>query len=80
MVLSLSFKKALYDSSLFESAILKLSKRFDIRSRDQISWCDCYGRPSISVTQKPLTSILDVEKVLPNYQQKMSFYVIRITF
>ena len=47
---------------MFESTILKLSEGFDVRSRDQISWCDCYGRPSSSVIQKPLTSILDVKK------------------
>ena len=47
---------------MFESAILKLSEGFGVRSRDQISWSDCYGRPSTSVTQKPLTSILDVKK------------------
>ena len=34
-------------------------------------------RPPLQ-TQKPLTSILDVKKVLPNYQQKISFFVIRI--
>ena len=71
----------MYDSSLFESAIpLKLAEGFGTRSRDQISWCDCYCRPSTSVTQKPLTSILDVEKCIAKLSAEDVFFVTRIIF
>ena len=54
--------------------IRKLSEGFGIRSRDQISWCDCYGRLSSSVTQKPLTSILDVEKGIAKLSAEDVFF------
>ena len=42
--------------------MLELSKGIGIRNREYIQWCSSDGGPQSSAIQKPLSSIVDVEK------------------
>ena len=46
---------------LFEDSLLELLDNVNIRSREQIQWCDFEGRPSSEAIQKPFDFILQVK-------------------
>ena len=58
----------------FEESLLELFDNVNIRSREQIQWCDFEGRPSSEAIRKPFDFICKSNPVRLRCLQEMLFF------